>query len=201
MTIKLNIFGFVAVLVGVGSAAWVMAGMGLPHEHNHDGNALYSQDRDHHDHEHHVGDGHDHGEADHGHEHQDADAHRHDEEDHDGHAGQGATVMPEAKEGDSPEEQKLFFTPGGLYTQADIQANGSQLPMDKFRDIASEHDMNPKKGDLLCPITMTKANKKFPWQIGGKTYYFCCPPCIGEFVKRAKEKPSDFPSPVDLIKK
>lgn len=189
MTIKLNVFGFVTVLVGVGSAAWVMAGMGLPHEHSHEGKGMYSQDHDHHDH----------GDSDH--EHHEGEHHDHDSEDHDHNAEDHAVAMPEPKDGSSQDEQKLFFTPGGIYTQADIQANGPQLPMDKFREIATEHDMNPKEGDLLCPITMTKANKSFPWQIGGKTYYFCCPPCIGEFVKRAKENPEGFPNPQDLIKR
>lgn len=190
MTIKISVAGFISALVAVGSAAWVLAGMGLPHEHHAHG--IYSQD---HDHDHGHGHSHD------GHTHHDGEDHDHEHDGDHGHEHEEEVAMPEAKSTADPEEQKLFFIPGGLYTQADIDANGSQLPLDRFRGIVSAHDMNPKKGDLLCPITMTKASEKFPWQIGGKTYYFCCPPCIGEFVKQAKEKPEGFPSPADLIKK
>ncbi len=195
MTIKVSVFGFIAALVAVGSAGWVMAGMGLPHDHDHPGMGIYSQDQDHHSH--------DAGDADHDHDH-DHDHHNGEDHDHDDHgesADDDAVTMPAAKSSADKEEQTLFFTPGGLYTQDDIEANGAQLPMDKFRGVETAHDMNSKKGDLLCPITMTKASKKFPWQIGGRIYYFCCPPCVSEFVKRAKEKPADFPDPKDLIKR
>lgn len=206
MTIKMNGFGFIAAMVGVASSAWVLAGMGLPHEHEHHGAGVYSQDHDDHDHERHDHEGHDHAHdehEDHDHHHEsghDGDHDHHNDNAHDASIGKEA-AMPQEKSAADPEEQKTFMTPGGLYTQADIEANGELLPMDKFRNIVSEHDMNPKKGDLLCPITMTKANKKFSWQIGGKIYYFCCPPCISEFVKRAKEKPEGFPSPETLVKK
>ncbi len=39
---------------------------------------------------------------------------------------------------------------------------------------------------------MTKANPVFSWVIGGKTFEFCCPPCVDEFVRMAKESPDDI---------
>lgn len=112
----------------------------------------------------------------------------------DAHAGE----MP-AKKG-SDEEQALFFTPGGLYTAADIAANGSTVPTVKYKGIRAQHDDNPKAGEKICPISKTKANPKFTWVIGGKTYEFCCIPCIEEFVALAKEKPGEIKDPKDYVK-
>ena len=65
----------------------------------------------------------------------------------------------------------------------------------------SEHDLRPKSGDKICPITLTKANAKFSWVIDGKTYEFCCPPCVDEFVALAKEKPDEIEAPEFYRKK
>lgn len=83
----------------------------------------------------------------------------------------------------------LFLTPGGKYTEADIQANGRLTAKQKFKAFMAKHDMHPKPGDLICPITETKANPTCDWVIGGQTYQFCCPPCVEEFVRMAKETP------------
>jgi YHS domain-containing protein len=107
--------------------------------------------------------------------------------------------MP-AKKG-TDEEEKLFLTPGGLYTAADIEANGKTTPTVKYKGIRASHDDNPKPGDKICPISKTKANPKFTWVIGGKTYEFCCIPCIEEFVVLAKENPSEVKDPKDYVKK
>jgi multiple sugar transport system substrate-binding protein len=40
---------------------------------------------------------------------------------------------------------------------------------------------------VICPISKTKAAPKFSWVVGGKTYQFCCPPCVDEFVQTAKK--------------
>ena len=96
----------------------------------------------------------------------------------------GGSDMPE-KVADG-EEQALYLTPGGHYTAADIEANGRVTASQKFKGVRAAHDMNPKPGDKICPITMTKANAKFSWVVGGKTYEFCCPPCVDEFVSTAK---------------
>jgi YHS domain-containing protein len=98
------------------------------------------------------------------------------------------------------QERKLYLTPGGKYTEADIKANGNQTASERFKGVKAEHDLHPKAGDAICPITFTKANTCFPWVIGGKTYTFCCPPCVDEFLATAKEKPEEIKEP-DYYKK
>jgi hypothetical protein len=105
----------------------------------------------------------------------------------------GEVPMP-AKVADA-EEEKLYLTPGGLYTKADIAANGNTTASQKFRGKRTAHDRNPRPGDKLCPITRTKANPAFAWVVGGKAYEFCCPPCIDEFVRLAKEEPASIQPP------
>ncbi len=114
-----------------------------------------------------------------------------------GHDGQDD--MPTGVDAD--EERVLYLTPGGIYTEADIKANGSMTAGDKYKGKMAKHDMKPKAGDKVCPITMTKANPKFTWIIGGKTYEFCCPPCIDEYVLLAKTSPKDVLDPSEYIKK
>lgn len=97
------------------------------------------------------------------------------------------------------EEQRLYLEPGGHYTAADIEANGKMTPYQKYRGIPSTHDMNPKPGDQICPITQTKANPKFVWIIGGKSYLFCCPPCIDEFLEKAKSEEVALPDPSSFV--
>jgi len=109
------------------------------------------------------------------------------------------TGMPPAVAGS--EEQKLYFTAGGKYTQADIEANGKLSAGQKFRGFMSKHDMKPKPGDLICPVTFTKANPKVAWIVGGKKYLFCCPPCVDEFVRMAKENPDQVEEPEYYIQK
>ena len=110
----------------------------------------------------------------------------------------GATEMP-AKLA-TEEEQKVFLTPGGKYTADDIKANGNTVPSVKYRGIRAAHDDNPKPGDKVCPISKTKANPKFTWVVGGKTYEFCCVPCIEEFVVTAKENPDQIKDPSSYVK-
>lgn len=99
------------------------------------------------------------------------------------------------------EEQRLYLTPGGLYTAEDIQANGGLTATVKFQGVKSAHDMFPKPGDKICPVTKTKANPKFAWVVGGNKYEFCCPPCVDEFVKTAKATPEEIKQPADYVKK
>ena len=99
------------------------------------------------------------------------------------------------------EEKKVFLTPGGKYTEADIKANGNTVASAKFKGIKPVHDTKPKAGDVLCPISMTKASPKFSWVIGGKTYQFCCLPCVEEFVATAKSKPDEIKDPEEYVKK
>lgn len=106
--------------------------------------------------------------------------------------------MPDGLAAD--EERALYLTPGGKYTDMDIQANGSVTASQKFRGLMASHDLKPKAGDKLCPITNTKANSKFTWIVDGKPYEFCCPPCVDEFVKLAKEQPDAIKSPESYLK-
>jgi hypothetical protein len=98
------------------------------------------------------------------------------------------------------EERKLFLTPGGLYTAADVKANGGTIPTVKYNGIRPSHDSHPKPGQKICPISETVANPKFTWVIGGKSYEFCCTPCIEEFLATAKEKPDEIKDPSAYVK-
>jgi hypothetical protein len=98
------------------------------------------------------------------------------------------------------DEEVLYLTPAGKYTAADIAANGNLTAAQKFKGILSSHDMKPKAGDRICPITSTKANPRFSWTIDGMEYQFCCPPCVDEFVRIAKFHPDDIQSPDSYIK-
>lgn len=111
----------------------------------------------------------------------------------------GSAAMP-TKVADEAERQ-LYLTPGGLYTQADIEANGNVTVSQKFATFQASHDLNPKVGDKICPVTLTKANPKCSWIVGGKSYEFCCPPCVDEFVKLAKSKPDEVKEPEQYVKR
>jgi len=106
--------------------------------------------------------------------------------------------MPDKVE--DAEEQALYLTPGGKYTEEDIKANGNVTASVKFKGFMSSHDMKPKPGDKICPVTMTKANPKCTWIVGGQAYEFCCPPCVDEFVKLAKEAPDGIKEPGAYVK-
>jgi hypothetical protein len=108
-----------------------------------------------------------------------------------------ATVMP-VKIIDEAERQ-LYLVPGGKYTAEDITANGNLIASQKYAGFKAKHDRDPKPGDKICPITDTKANPSCTWVIGGKTYQFCCPPCIDEFVRLAKENPDKVKDPEEYV--
>jgi hypothetical protein len=99
------------------------------------------------------------------------------------------------------EERKLYLVPGGKYTEADIRANGNVTASEKFKGVKAQHDLRPKPGEKICPVTLTKANPKFTWVVAGKAYEFCCPPCVDEFVKTAKESPDEIKEPEAYVKK
>lgn len=101
----------------------------------------------------------------------------------------------------SAADKQLFLLPGGIYTATDIAANGSTSPYQKYASVIPMHEAKVNPGDQVCPISETKPNAKLPWVIGGKTYTFCCPPCIGEFVTKAKTTPLLIKSPQEYIKK
>jgi len=106
-------------------------------------------------------------------------------------------AMPEKVKMDA--EMELYLTPGGAYTEADIAANGHITASQKFVGFRADHDTSPKSGDRICPITDTKANPECAWIIGGQEYLFCCPPCVDEFVAKAKADPGSVKPPSAYI--
>jgi YHS domain-containing protein len=101
---------------------------------------------------------------------------------------------------DDAKERELYLTPGGIYTEADIEANGRLTASERFVAFRAKHDLHPQPGEKICPVTLTKANPACAWIIGGKTYEFCCPPCVDEFVKLAKEHPDAVQAPEKYVK-
>ena len=104
------------------------------------------------------------------------------------------TQLPES------EEQELHLSPGGNYTMTDVVANGRMVPSQKYRGFQARHDYEPVIGDRLCPVTRTKANDSCTWTINGRVYQFCCPPCIDEFVRLAKQDPDRLLPPEAYVK-
>ncbi len=105
------------------------------------------------------------------------------------------------KEAAEPDQGPLYRNPGGLYTEADIAANGGTTAARKYEGFRTVHDVNPRPGDRICPVTRTKADPACTWVVGGRTYQFCCPPCIDEFVRAARERPGEVKEPGDYVKK
>lgn len=102
----------------------------------------------------------------------------------------------------APDEQhRLYATPGGRYTAADIRANGEAPAAEKYRGIIASHHLHPAAGERICPVTHTRANPRFAWTVDGQRYLFCCPPCIDEFVKQAKTRPDSLRSPESYVQR
>ncbi len=99
------------------------------------------------------------------------------------------------------EERQLFLTPGGLYTKADIAANGNTSVYQKFPGFVPSHSDEVAPGQPVCPISKTKPDPRITWVVGGKSYTFCCPPCVAEFVQKAKQKPAAILPPDAYVKK
>lgn len=93
-----------------------------------------------------------------------------------------------------------LFAAGGKYLDTDIEANGRQTPEEKFVGFQMEHDLKPRAGDKICPITRAKARPGCSWVVGGKGYEFCCPPCIERFVQAAREQPTTIEKPENYVK-
>jgi hypothetical protein len=109
-----------------------------------------------------------------------------------------AGMPPPVAEAQEPE---LYFTPRGSYTIADIEANGRQSAAQKYRGFQARHDYDPQPGDSLCPVTRTKASATCTWTIAGQSYHFCCPPCIDEFVRLAKDRPDELLPPDAYVRR
>ena len=108
------------------------------------------------------------------------------------------------KTGDTWTTVKTTKTAGNTATFSETltgQPGGNQTASQKFKGIKAAHDLNPKPGDKICPITLTKANPGYTWVIGGKEYQFCCPPCVEEYVTLAKKDPTALKPPDAFIKK
>jgi uncharacterized membrane protein YraQ (UPF0718 family) len=121
-------------------------------------------------------------------------------------AGQPLVLHPETEPGmptkvTDDAERALYLTAAGIYTESDIAANGNQTASQRYAGFRSAHVMNPPVGSLLCPVTFTKANPACTWVVNGQEYQFCCPPCIDEFVRTAKESPTDISPPDEYIKR
>ena len=99
-----------------------------------------------------------------------------------------------------PGPAKLYLEPGGRYTRADIAANGGTTAAQKYPAFGAAHDAMPRPGDRVCPVTRTKAHPDCTWVVGGKTYAFCCPPCIDEFVTWARDRPDQVKEPHQYVK-
>ncbi len=100
----------------------------------------------------------------------------------------------------STADKALFLTPGGIYTPSDIAANGNTSAYLKYASVGIEHDTKVNTGDPVCPISETKPNPALTWVVNAKKYTFCCPPCIAEFVKKAKTNPAAIKSPEEYVK-
>lgn len=86
-------------------------------------------------------------------------------------------------------EKQVLLTPAGNYTVADIKASGGVTASDKFASIQVVHHLQAQASDKLCPLSRVKADPRITWVMDGKTYSFCCPQCVVEFVELAKERP------------
>lgn len=85
----------------------------------------------------------------------------------------------------------LALKPGGIYTAADIKANGNTTPAEKYKGKKLGHgEDDPKPGDKICPISKSKANPDCVWIIQGQTYEFCCLPCVDQFIRLAHNNPA-----------
>ncbi len=93
------------------------------------------------------------------------------------------------------EQRRLFLSPGGKYTRADIEANGGATAAGKFADHEVEHDLAPATEGWLCPVAAARSNPGVAWAVAGGNYRFCCSICIDEFVRLAKEQPDRIKSP------
>ena len=115
------------------------------------------------------------------------------------HGSDHEPAMP-AKVADA-EERKLYLVPGGKYTAADVAANRRMTATEKFRGFKARHDFTPKPGDRVCPVTWTKADPRCAWIVGGHEYWFCCPPCVDEFVHLAKTRPAEVREPDEYVQR
>ncbi|MBI1832083.1 MAG: hypothetical protein HYR84_11605 [Planctomycetes bacterium] len=95
----------------------------------------------------------------------------------------------------------LFLTPGGIYTAADIKANGNTTPDVKLKGIRAKHAKDLNVGDRICPITEKKAQAEIAWIVNGQTYQFCCQPCVENFIEWAHNDTAKVKTASDYVYK
>jgi hypothetical protein len=93
---------------------------------------------------------------------------------------------------------QLYLTPGGIYTQADIEKNGNTTPAIKFKGIEWKHE-DKQPGDKVCPITNNKAEANCAWIVQGQRYEFCCTPCLDKFIRWAHDEPAKIKNADEYI--
>jgi hypothetical protein len=98
------------------------------------------------------------------------------------------------------EDDDLFVTPGGKYTAEDVRANGRRTAGSKYRGFRTSHELHPRSGDRWCPVSRARASAACTWVVAGRSYEFCCPPCIAEFLRRAKDAPLSVKDPDEYVK-
>lgn len=99
------------------------------------------------------------------------------------------------------QERALYRATAGKYGNADVQANGTRPASEKFAGLDLDHEQPPRPGDPVCPVTWLKASPRISWVVDGKTYAFCCPPCVDEFLQAAKQRPAEVKDPEHYVQK
>jgi hypothetical protein len=97
------------------------------------------------------------------------------------------------------EQQRLYLTPGGRYTEADINTTERQTAVKRYRGQRARRLVPAQKGERMCPVTRMKPDERFVWTVGGKVYQFCCPVCIDDFVNAAREMPESIKAPEEYV--
>jgi hypothetical protein len=93
------------------------------------------------------------------------------------------------------EQDRVYRTPAGRYTEGDIVAAGRKTAVERYRSYRGHRLVPAKAGEAKCPVTRMKADTALSWTVGGRQYRFCCPGCIDEFVLAARERPEEIKVP------
>jgi hypothetical protein len=98
------------------------------------------------------------------------------------------------------EQRRLYLTPAGRYTEADITAAGRQTAVGQYRGYRVRRLVQAGPGERFCPITRMKCDDGITWIVGGEQYRFCCPVCIDDFIVAARERPDEIKAPREYVK-
>jgi hypothetical protein len=93
------------------------------------------------------------------------------------------------------EQERIYRTPGGRYTEADIQSAGRRSAVEQYRAYRGHRLVPARAGEPVCPVTRMKADNTLTWTVSGRQYRFCCPGCIDEFVIAARDRPEEIKTP------